>query len=150
MRKVRSGTWTITRKFVPRTEFHKGTEAYKKREAERMRRQRKEFPEIRRALEMSNYRKHRNAALDFFGRECACCGEAEPFMLNIDHINNDGKEHRAKHGTQRAYLKSMITDPGARSKYRTLCRNCNYGRQANGGGLCPHEVARMAAFALCA
>jgi hypothetical protein len=27
---------------------------------------------------------------------CACCGETEERFLTIDHINNDGAEHRRK------------------------------------------------------
>ena len=32
--------------------------------------------------------------LDHYGRACSCCGETEPAFLTIDHVNNDGAEHR--------------------------------------------------------
>lgn len=150
----KNGTWKRTHRYV-RGPFAKGTVSYKTREAERMRRSRKENPAKHREFEMNNYRKHRNAVLDFIGRICVCCGETQPFMLNIDHVNNDGVTHRAairgENKTLRArrYYKSIIADPDARIRFRTLCINCNFGRRAN-GGICPHEEQRMADFALSA
>ena len=32
------------------------------------------------------------------GYKCACCGETTPEFLTIDHINNDGAEHRKSIG----------------------------------------------------
>ena len=28
------------------------------------------------------------------GYQCACCGETEPMFLTIDHVGNDGADHR--------------------------------------------------------
>ena len=36
----------------------------------------------------------RGAALDHYGRTCACCGEANDRFLCFDHIHNDGAGHR--------------------------------------------------------
>lgn len=72
---------------------------------------------------------------------CACCGETEPMFLTIDHINNDGANHRRE-------LKDKIGNGGASfftwlkankfpKGFQVLCRNCNWGKHAN-GGVCPH------------
>lgn len=76
------------------------------------------------------------------GYRCACCGETEPMFLTIDHINNDGADHRRE-------LKTLIGGGGSaffawlrKNKFPTgfqvLCRNCNWGKHAN-GGICPHQ-----------
>ncbi len=68
---------------------------------------------------------------------CKCCGERELVFLVLDHINNDGSQHR----------KTLIT--GGRSLYRwaiandfpnnlqVLCHNCNWAKQVLGS--CPHQ-----------
>ena len=70
------------------------------------------------------------------GVVCACCGETIETFLTIDHINNDGNEHRKKIGRTSVYrwLKKQNFPLG----YQVLCFNCNMGKQLN-GGVCPHK-----------
>ena len=73
------------------------------------------------------------------GFRCACCGETEPMFLTLDHINNDGAEHRRLVGGKGgssffAWLRQKKFPPG----FQVLCRNCNWGKHAN-GGVCPHQ-----------
>lgn len=69
---------------------------------------------------------------------CACCGESNYKFLSLDHILEDGAEHRKQfNGDQGALfrdLKRKCYPPG----FQVLCYNCNLGRQHN-GGICPHE-----------
>jgi Zn finger protein HypA/HybF involved in hydrogenase expression len=74
------------------------------------------------------------------GYRCACCGETEPLFLCIDHINNDGAEHRRQLGVGRRggndtyhWLKKQGFPPG----FQVLCHNCNIGKHLN-KGVCPH------------
>jgi hypothetical protein len=67
---------------------------------------------------------------------CACCGEAGLAFLTLDHVNNDGAEHRRRHkGHQGTYrqLKADGYPPGI----QVLCYNCNMARSAYGS--CPHR-----------
>lgn len=75
--------------------------------------------------------------LDHYGGKCACCGEAELKFLCVDHINNDGAEHRRQIGTA-ATMWKWIIDSGFPDTFQVLCRNCNWGKQTN-GGICPHQ-----------
>jgi hypothetical protein len=74
------------------------------------------------------------------GYKCACCGETEPMFLSIDHINNDGAEHRKKinikGGTQiyRWLIKNSFPDG-----FQVLCWNCQNGKRFN-KGICPHQT----------
>lgn len=76
------------------------------------------------------------------GYKCACCGETEPLFLTIDHIDNNGAEHRRKitgkrhsagYHTYKWLLKNNFPDG-----FQVLCMNCNYGKRMN-NGVCPHK-----------
>ena len=79
----------------------------------------------------------RNAIFDHYGRKCVCCGESHEF-LTIDHINNDGGEHRKRLGTRNktVYYRQII-DAGFPDDLQPLCWNCNYAKYLYGE--CPHK-----------
>jgi hypothetical protein len=76
--------------------------------------------------------------LDHYGNECACCGETERLFLTVDHINNDGNEHRKKDPTGRATIYRWLINRGFPPGFQILCMNCNQGKHRN-GGICPHK-----------
>ena len=67
--------------------------------------------------------------------KCACCGETRYEFMSLDHINNDGAEHRRVVGPTGVLqdLKKRGFPPG----YQVLCHNCNIARQHF--GCCPHQ-----------
>jgi hypothetical protein len=70
--------------------------------------------------------------------QCKGCNESNILFLTIDHVKNDGAEHRKQikySGGWRFYfwLKKNNFPEG----YRVLCYNCNCGKQRN-DGICPH------------
>jgi len=70
------------------------------------------------------------------GSICACCRETEPAFLTIDHINNDGAEHRRQVGMGWYFLRWLKTNnypPG----FQILCHNCQWGKRTY--GMCPHQ-----------
>lgn len=86
------------------------------------------------------------AAIAKYGGKCMCCSETEPMFLTIDHINNDGKEHRAKLSRNSTQIFSGQTFYRwlRRNGYpqdiglQVLCFNCNMGKLFN-KGVCPHN-----------
>lgn len=70
------------------------------------------------------------------GMECACCGEKTEAFLSIDHINNDGADHRRV--VDRRNLYKWLEKNGFPPGYQVLCMNCNFGKARN-GGICPHK-----------
>ena len=70
-----------------------------------------------------------------YGTKCVCCGEEHLEFLTIDHINNDGKQHRAELGPGNFYV--QIKTKGYPGGLQTMCWNCNEAKKIY--GRCPHE-----------
>jgi len=79
--------------------------------------------------------------LSHYGSKCQCCGEDNPDLLTIDHVNGGGNKHRRSigesSGIHRWLVKNNFPDG-----FRLLCFNCNCGRQIN-GGVCPHTMVKL-------
>lgn len=89
-----------------------------------------------------NYRNDiKQQVFDHYGRVCACCGEDNEVFLTLDHINNDGAEHRRKLGngkqTSSDKVWQWVIKNGFPTNFQILCYNCNCGKRDN-GGTCPH------------
>lgn len=100
----------------------------------------------RREIRLKHSRKHRNLVrqltFDHYGRICRCCGETMMFCPTIDHMDNDGAEHRKKRGSQSGLcLYDWLVRNDFPDNFQTLCRNCNWGRHRN-KGICPHQEKR--------
>ena len=77
------------------------------------------------------------------GYKCNCCNETEQMFLSIDHVNNDGAEHRKKIGKR---LYRWIKRYKYPKTFRLLCYNCNLGRDKCPDKICPHEKTRNYTF----
>lgn len=65
---------------------------------------------------------------------CAKCGEDDIDVLNLDHINNDGAEHRRKAGIAGRNSTGMnsyeaIARDGFPDGLQVLCANCNLKKE---------------------
>jgi hypothetical protein len=76
----------------------------------------------------------RLAAINHYGGKCACCGETNLEFLAIDHINNDGAEHRRQVGKMIYRWLRANNYPGG---FQVLCHNCNMAKGFY--GYCPHQ-----------
>lgn len=61
---------------------------------------------------------------------CANCGIDDVDVLCIDHINDDGAEHRKHVGSGKA-LHYWLKREGYPLGYQVLCRNCNWKKHLN-------------------
>lgn len=85
-------------------------------------------------------REDRDAAFAAYGGAfCARCGEASVQCLTIDHVNNDGAQHRKTFtpGKINRWLRLNNYPKG----FQVLCRNCNWLKHANGGVMPARNVA---------
>jgi hypothetical protein len=72
-----------------------------------------------------------------YGGQCQCCAELNIKFLTLDHVNDDGAEHR-RTMTSATNIYLWARRNGYPDTLRLLCYNCNLGRAAN-GGVCPHK-----------
>jgi hypothetical protein len=78
--------------------------------------------------------------------KCACCGETIIQFLTIDHINNDGAEHRKQiSGSSRKcsghHMYQWLKKNNYPNEFQVLCMNCNFGKRMN-DGICPHGMIK--------
>jgi len=82
-------------------------------------------------------KKNRKIVLDHYGNKCSCCGETNQKFLAIDHINNDGAEHRKIVGQGGGMLNRWIIKYNFPDTFQILCHNCNMAKEIY--GICPHK-----------
>lgn len=123
---------------IRRRERYRTDEEYRETAKRRSRQVMPEAQRLRRA-------RLKDQVFSHYGAVCACCGETEKIFLTLDHVNDDGAEHRRKMtgksgresgGTVRVYLD--VIRRGFPDDFQILCYNCNCGRFRN-GGTCPHK-----------
>lgn len=77
--------------------------------------------------------------LNVYGNKCACCGETEEKFLALDHVNNDGAQHRKRLSNSNAgssvKVYADVKRQGFPSTFQLLCHNCNFAKSRGG---CPH------------
>ena len=71
------------------------------------------------------YHSARRKLIGMLGGQCVKCGVATD-DLELDHINNDGKADRAKHGKGTYMLKYHIENPDiAKKTLQVMCKSCH-------------------------
>lgn len=60
-------------------------------------------------------------------------------MLTLDHVDNDGNEHRRNEPALRwaKHMYAWIVKNGFPTNFQVLCYNCNISKFRN-GGVCAH------------
>lgn len=85
--------------------------------------------EYQRAYGLGNYRGLRFAALLFLGSYCSRCACETTRVLQIDHVEKDGKAHRESLSTKGgiAMMTAILKDikDGNSNRYQVLCANCH-------------------------
>jgi len=81
-------------------------------------------------------------ANEAYGGKCVCCGESTPEFLHLDHVNNDGAEHRRELSGSSVSGGSIQTLRWAKKnnwpdKLQLKCHNCGLAEAFY--ERCPHE-----------
>lgn len=80
--------------------------------------------------------------LQFYGSgtlACLTCGCADPDVLTIDHVNNDGAEHRKTMKSSGRDFYRWLKKNGMPSGFQTLCMNCNWKKHVLHARACAKE-----------
>lgn len=83
--------------------------------------------------------------LEAFGWKCQCCGEDNPHFLTMDHVMNDGRQHREEVGgfqSVEVLYGAARKEGWPKDKYQLLCMNCNWAKGK--WGECPHKSGKTA------
>lgn len=85
--------------------------------------------------------KVRLEVFNHYGNKCSCplCKETNIELLTIDHVNNNGAEHRRIMGGSGYKIHLWLKRNNYPGGFRLLCWSCNSGRHLN-NGICPHIV----------
>jgi hypothetical protein len=77
-----------------------------------------------------------------YGGTCICCGESRIEFLTIDHMDNNGAEHRKeiKSAGGVAGFYSWLKKNNWPEEYQILCWNCNSAKYHY--KICPHQLIR--------
>lgn len=70
---------------------------------------------------------------------CQCCGEKELVFLTLDHVNDDGCEHRRTIGNNGRSIHIWAKKNDYPNSLQVLCHNCNWARHVL--GCCPHQMS---------
>lgn len=92
-------------------------------------------PEATRTIHKGVRDRLRKQVIDAYGGKCACCGESNPAFLSVDHINNDGAEHRRSVRHLYTWLRQ---NDFPKDGFQLLCFNCNCAKGIY--GICPHQA----------
>lgn len=87
-------------------------------------------------------RRLKEEVLEHYGQACVACGERDVDVLTIDHIHNDGAEHRRQAGDRGSGFYSWLKRHGFPAGFQTLCRNCNAAKAVNGGVIPERRIRR--------
>lgn len=92
---------------------------------------------INKRVEKERKWSQRLETLAAYGGACKCCGEATPEFLAVDHVNNNGAEHRREIGSKN--LAGWLRKNGfPQEGFQLLCHNCNMAKEFYGEGSCIH------------
>ena len=81
--------------------------------------------------------KNKRRVFEHYGERCACCGTTEDLV--IDHVNGDGKEHRAEIGDASHIIYGWLIKNDFPPGFQALCRQCNTSKR--GGDRCRRHSA---------
>ena len=81
----------------------------------------------------------RQLVLNHYGRQCAYCEDKRVYFLTMDHINNDGAEHRRQMNKGKSSrsrsgspIYQWLRTHGYPTGFQTLCFNCNSAKAIYG------------------
>jgi 5-methylcytosine-specific restriction endonuclease McrA len=73
----------------------------------------------------AKFQAERMAVIALLGGKCADCGEDDIRMLEIDHIFNDGSEHKKLRRSPASRNRDVLSGTYDASRLQILCGNCH-------------------------
>lgn len=101
---------------------------------------RRKNPKSHKEASWTHLKRLRVEVLGAYGGKCACCMESRIEFLVLDHVENDGKAHRAavRGGSKGMYIWARRN--GYPDNLQVLCHNCNMSKAFY--GYCPCSIGQ--------
>lgn len=77
-----------------------------------------------------------------YGGKCHCCSEPMLAFLNLDHVAQDGAEHRKNFNGSNVGVYRWAKANNYPPSLRVACFNCNIASYRN-NGICPHQMGKL-------
>ena len=87
---------------------------------------------VRNGRDIAQKLARRTAIINEYGHACAWCGEDEYIFLTLDHVNDDGADHRRELGAGHNNILTYIEENNYPDSIQLLCWNCNATKQYHG------------------
>lgn len=82
-----------------------------------------------RLILLDKYSQLRKLSIKIVGSKCCACKNNDYYSLQIDHINSDGFKDKFFKNKYNLYNRIIKNPNWAKSKFQTLCCNCNCLKQ---------------------
>ena len=81
------------------------------------------------------YADKRRRCIEAYGKRCVCCGLSKDKYLQLDHVNNDGAQHRREltGGGRKGSIYVWAVRNGFPPSLQLLCANCHQAKTLHGG-----------------
>ena len=81
----------------------------------------------------------RSLCIEKYGGKCVCCGNSTEKYLQLDHVDNDGAEHRRELSGGGSLYKWAVKNKFPK-RLQLMCANCHQAKSFFGG--CTEEDHR--------
>lgn len=75
--------------------------------------------------------------IEHYGGRCKCCGTENKKYLQLDHVNNDGADHRRNLKLKCSGVYEWAAKNNFPDSLQLLCANCHFAKTIHGG--CSNE-----------
>jgi hypothetical protein len=76
-----------------------------------------------------------------YGGRCACCGEDDPNVLELDHVCGGGNRHRKITGVGHLAYRWVVRNDFPQDLFQLLCGNCHNAKTRTGD--CSYRRSRV-------
>lgn len=84
-------------------------------------------PDVRRERKRNDQTKIKREVIEGYGGRCACCDNDYMPHLTLDHIHENGAEHRRQENARSLYRR-LRREGFPQGDYQVLCFNCNWAK----------------------
>lgn len=132
-----------------KTKRQKQARIWRELNKEKISKQEKEYnsrPDVKKRVKEYSFEKRLKQKIQVYNHysnydiKCNCCGEKQIEFLTLDHINNDGSQHKKENNISGGHkMREWIIKNNFPPGFQILCWNCNCAKGVDLENICPHQ-----------